>query len=153
MDRFLNQCIDVLKSCGAEVVDPADLPTHNKWNDPEFEVLLYEFKADLNAYLAKLPDGRTLETLIDFNEKNRSKEMPWFEQEIFQLAQGKGPLTEKKYLDARQECLRLTRAEGIDAVLEKNKLDAIVTLTSGPAWLIDTLNRVSDAVCCSQHAP
>jgi amidase len=152
MDRFLNGCIDVLKKSGAEVIDPADLPSHNKWNDPEMEVLLYEFKADLNAYLAKLPasaQARSLAGLIEFNEKNRNREMPWFEQEIFHQAEAKGPVTDKQYLEARQQCLMLTRSEGIDAVMDKNKLDALVTLTSGPAWLIDLVNGDTDTGGCS----
>lgn len=155
MDAFLNQCIDVLKRSGAEIVDPADLPSHGKWNNAEFEVLLYEFKADLNTYLAKLPDSRqprTLAGLIDFNDKNRAREMPYFGQEIFQQAQEKGPLTEKKYLDARQQCLQLTRTEGIDAVIDQHKLDAIVTLTNGPACLIDWVNGDSDTGGCSSPA-
>jgi len=155
MDAFLNQCIDMLKRAGAEVIDPADLPSHGKWNDAEFEVLLYEFKADLNAYLAKLPaarDPRTLAGLIDFNDNIGAREMPYFGQEIFHQAQEKGPLTEKKYLDARQQCLQLTRTEGIDAVIDRYKLDAIVTLTNGPACLIDWVNGDSDTGGCSSPA-
>jgi amidase len=155
MDAFLNQCIDMLKRAGAEVIDPADLPSHGKWNDAEFEVLLYEFKADLNAYLAKLPaarEPRTLAGLIDFNDNIGAREMPYFGQEIFHQAQEKGPLTEKKYLDARQQCLQLTRTEGIDAVIDRYKLDAIVTLTNGPACLIDWVNGDSDTGGCSSPA-
>lgn len=155
MDAFLNQCVDILKRSGAEIVDPADLPSHNKWNDAENEVLQFEFKADLNKYLSKLPSSRTPRTLaglIDFNEKNRTREMPYFDQEIFKQAEAKGPLTEKKYLDARAECLRLTRTEGIDAVVDKYKLDAIVTLTSGPAWLTDWVNGDTDTDGCSSPA-
>ncbi|HYM09812.1 MAG TPA: amidase family protein, partial [Bryobacterales bacterium] len=152
LDRFLSGAADVLKKCGAEVIDPADLPSHGKWGDAEMEVLLYEFKTDLNQYLARLPSdrpARSLADLIGFNEKNRAREMPWFEQEIFVQAEAKGPLTEKKYLGARQACLRLARQEGIDAVLQKHKLDAIVSLTSGPAWLIDWVNGDSDTGGCS----
>ncbi|HXR25435.1 MAG TPA: amidase [Candidatus Binataceae bacterium] len=152
VDAFLNRCVDVLKRSGAEIVDAADLPSHGKWNDVEMEVLLYEFKADLNGYLSKLPSSRqprSLAGLIDFNERNRAREMPYFDQEIFQQAEAKGPLTEKKYLDARKLCLQLTRTEGIDAVIDKYKLDAIVTLTSGPAWMIDWVNGDTDTGGCS----
>ncbi len=155
MDRLVTGYADILKRCGAEIIDPADLPLHGKWGDPEFEVLLYEFKTDLNAYLSRLPasfPGRSLAGLIAFNEKNRSREMPYFEQEIFLQSESKGPLTEKKYLDARKECLRVTRTEGIDAVMDKNKLDAIVTLTGGPAWLIDYVNGDTDTGSCSSPA-
>ncbi len=152
MDAFLNQCVDALRRAGAEVIDPADLPSQGKWSEPEGEVLAYEFKTDLNAYLAKLPDSRhprTLAELIEFNEKNRSREMPYFGQELFEQSQAKGPLTEQKYIDARRQCLRLAREEGIDAVVDKYKLDAIVTLTSGPAWLIDWVNGDMDTGGCS----
>jgi amidase len=152
MDAFLNRCVDVLKRSGAEIVDAADLPSHGKWNDPEMEVLLYEFKADLNTYLSKLPGSRqprSLAGLIDFNEKNRAREMPYFDQEIFKQAEAKGPLTEKKYMDARKQCLQFTRGEGIDAVIDKHKLDAIVTLTSGPAWMIDWVSGDTDTGGCS----
>lgn len=152
LDAYLNQCVEVLKRCGAAIVDPADLPSHGKWGDAEMEVLLYEFKADLNAYLSRLPASRqprTLAGLIDFNQRNRSREMPYFDQEIFHQAQAKGPLTEKAYLDARKQCLDLTRSGGIDAVIDKYKLDAMVTLTSGPAWMIDWVNGDTDTGGCS----
>lgn len=155
INRLLDAQIDALKKAGAEVIDEADLPSHGKWGDAEFEVLLYEFKADLNAYLARLPEGapaRNIEQLIAFNEKNRDREMPYFDQEILVQAQEKGPLTEKKYLDARAQCLQLTRAEGIDAVLAKHKLDAIVAPTSGPAWLIDWVNGDYDTGGCTSPA-
>jgi amidase len=121
------------------------------WGEAEFLVLEYEFKNDLNAYLSRLPASapvRSLAGLIAFNEKNRNREMPWFEQEILQESQTRGPLTEKKYLDARKECLHMTR-EGIDGVMEKHKLDAMVTLTGGPAWYIDWVNGDTDTGSCS----
>ena len=90
--------------------------------------------------------------LIEYNNKNRDREMPYFDQELFDQAQAKGPLTEKKYLDARAACLKLTRAEGIDAVIAKHKVDAIVTLTNGPACLIDQVNGDQDIPSCSMPA-
>lgn len=155
VNRFLDAQVDALKKAGAEVIDEADLPSHGKFGDAEFEVLLYEFKADLDAYLSRQPDSapaRSIQQLIAFNEKNRDREMPIFGQEILIQASEKGPLTEKKYLAARAECLRLTRTEGIDAVLDKNQLDAIVAPTSGPAWLIDWVNGDYDTGGCSSPA-
>jgi amidase len=152
LDRFLTNCVDALKSAGAEVIDPADLPTHGQLDPIENEVLLYEFKDGPNQYLARLPAGspvRTLKGLIEFNERNRAREMPFFEQELLIQSEGKGPLIETKYLKARTDCARLSRKEGIDAVLAKHKLDAMVTLTSGPAWLIDTINGDHDTGGCT----
>jgi amidase len=155
LDRLLTHYVDLLKREGAEIIDPADLPNHGAWNDPEMHVLQYDFKADLNAYLTKLPPSmpaRSLKDLIAFNQKNREREMPWFDQELFEQSEARGPLTDKKYLDARKDCLRVTRNEGIDAVMDKHKLDAIVTLTGGPAWLIDMVNGDSDSGSCSSPA-
>ena len=124
-------------------MDPADVATLGEFDDSEFEVLLYEFKADLNAYLAALPASarhRTLEDLIRFNEENRVREMPYFAQEIFEKAQAKGPLTEKKYRDALSKDGRLSRKEGIDKTMDRHKLDALIAPTSGPATLIDLVN-------------
>ena len=101
---------------------------------------MYELKADLNAYLAKLGPGapvRTLKDIIDFNERNREKEMPYFGQDLFLKAQTKGPLTDKEYLDAVAKNHQLARTEGIDAVMDKHQLDALVGPTGGPAWLTD----------------
>lgn len=155
IDRFLSGCVETLKKAGAEIVDPADLPAHGPLDAPEAEVLLYEFKAGINQYLARLPQGspaRSLTELIAFNERNRGKEMPLFEQELFHQAETRGPLTDAKYLKARADCLRLSRDEGIDAVLGKHRLDAMVTLTSGPAWYIDTVNGDHDTGGCTTPA-
>jgi amidase len=155
LDRYLSECIETLKKAGAEIIDPADLPSHGKLGDPETEVLLYDFKNDINHYLTRLPldaPARTLEALIGFNEQHRAQEMPYFEQEQFIQAQAKGPLTEASYRKARADCLRLARAEGIDAVINKHRLDAIVTLTAGPPWLIDRVNGDSDTGGCTTPA-
>jgi amidase len=155
LDRYLSECIAKLKTAGAEIIDPADLPSHGKLGDPETEVLLYEFKSDLNHYLTRLPPdapARTLEALISFNEQHRAQEMPYFEQEQFIQAQAKGPLTEPRYRKARADCLRLARTEGIDAVIGKHHLDAIITLTAGPPWLIDRVNGDSDTGGCTTPA-
>jgi len=139
-DALVEAALADFKKLGAVIVDPADIVTVGETDDSEFEVLLYEFKADLNAYLAGLgakTPNRTLKDLIRFNEENRVREMPYFGQEIFEKAEAKGPLTEKAYLDALEKDLRLTRTEGIDKTMDENKLDALVAPTSGPAGLID----------------
>jgi amidase len=142
VDALMEQSLDALKKEGATLVDPADLETHGKFGDSELLVFLYELKADLNAYLARLGPGapvRTLKDIIDFNERNRPKEMPYFGQDLFIKSEAKGPLTEKEYLDAIEKNHRLARIEGIDALMDKHKLDAIVAPTGGPAWLTDLL--------------
>jgi len=143
VDKLMNECIAVIKRSGATVIDPADIPTQGKFDDTELEVLLYEFKADLNKYLASLGPGapvKSLKDIIDFNEKNRDRELPYFGQDIMVKAQAKGPLTEKKYLMALAKNHRMSRTQGIDAVMIKNKLDAIIAPTGGPAWPTDLAN-------------
>jgi amidase len=155
LDAFLSGCVDALKKAGAEVIDPADLATHGQMDAPEQVVLFYEFKDGVNRYLARLPPSspaRTLEELIAYNEKNRAREMPFFGQELFIQAQAKGPLTDAQYLKARGDCVRLSRQDGIDALLAKHKLDAIVSLTSGPACLIDHVNGDQDTGGCTTPA-
>jgi amidase len=155
LNGFLDACIATLKTAGAVIVDPADLPMHGSTGAAEQEVMLYEFKSDLNAYLKRLPPTfpvRSLSALIRFNEAHRDTEMPLFDQELLRQAEAKGPLTEKAYKDARAACLKATRSNGIDTVVAQHKLDAIVTLTSGPAWLIDTVNGDSDSGGCSSPA-
>ena len=142
-DKLVEEAIAVLKHEGATIVDPANIATANKFGDAEFDVLLYELKADLNAYLESLGPGapyKTLADIIQFNEQNASREMPYFGQEIFEMAQKKGPLTETKYKQARAKCIRMSRTEGIDATMTKHRLDALVAPTQGPVWLIDLVN-------------
>ena len=142
-DKLVEQAIEVLKHAGATVVDPANMPTPAKIGDAEGEVLLYELKADLNSYLESLGPGapyKTLADIIRFNEQNAATEMPYFGQELFEQAQKKGPLTDAKYKAARAKCLRLSRTEGIDAVMTKNRLDALIAPTQGPVWPIDLVN-------------
>lgn len=143
LDALTAQALDVLKAQGATLVDPADIETMGKFDESEAAVLMYELKADLNSYLARLGPGapvRTLQDIIDFNDRNRSKEMPYFGQDLFLKAQAKGPLTEQAYLDAVAKNHQLARTEGIDATMDKNRLDAIVAPTGGPAWLTDLIN-------------
>jgi amidase len=143
VDKLMADAIDVMKREGAVIVDPADIPTHGKFDAPEFDVLLFEFKADLNKYLASLTPGdhpRTLKDLIDFNERNREREMPYFGQEIFTKAEAKGPLTDAAYLKALRSSKSLSQAQGIDALMIKNNLDALIAPTGGPAWTTDLIN-------------
>jgi amidase len=143
VDVVINRALEVLKAQGAVLVDPADIETIGKFDDSENTVLLYELKADLNAYLARLGAGapvHSLKEIIEYNERNRGKEMPYFSQEMFLKAEAKGPLTEKEYLDALEAERRLSRKEGIDAVMEKFNLDALVAPTDGPAWVTDLID-------------
>ncbi len=143
VDALMGQALDVMKKQGATLVDPADVETLGKFDDSELLVFMYELKADLNAYLAQLGPSapvRTLNDIIEFNERNREKEMPYFGQDMFVKSQAKGPLTEKEYLDAVAKNHQLARAEGIDAVMDKHQLDAIVAPTGGPAWITDLVN-------------
>jgi len=140
VDKVLEQAIAVLKAQGAEVVDPAPIETAGQLGTNERDVLQYEFKADLNAYLATMPanvKARTLADLIAWNAANEDREMPFFGQETFIASQARGPLTDQAYLDARAKCVDLTRAKGIDATMDKNKLDAMLGPSGGIASLVD----------------
>jgi amidase len=152
VDRLMESCLAEMKRQGAEIIDPADLPSHGKYGDAELEVLQYEYKSDLNAYLETRHTGLTLEKLIDFNEKHRAEEMPYFEQEIMVQSQKKGPLSDPAYRKALAKCQRLSRAEGIDAVLKKHNVEAIVAPTAGPAWVTDWVNGDHDTGGCSTPA-
>jgi amidase len=147
VDKLMNGAIEEMKRQGGVIVDPADIETLDQMGDAELQVLLYELKADLNAYLAQLtPDApvHSLQEIIEFNERHREKEMPYFGQDLFIKAQAKGSLFRKEYLDAREKCKTLMRAEGIDAVMDKFKLDALVAPTGGPACLIDLVDGDHD---------
>jgi amidase len=140
VDAVIEPHLQVLKDGGANLID-VQFPTLNKFGDAEFEVLLYEFKADLNKYLAQRNSPyKTLADLIKFNEDNRQREMPYFGQEIFIMAEKKGDLNERAYRLALQKSKTLTQAQGIDAVMNKNKLDAIVAPSGGVAWMTDLVN-------------
>jgi amidase len=129
-----------MKRRGAELIDPMPLPKPPELEAAEIEVLRYEMKADMNAYLGRLgPNApvRSLRDIIHFNEQHREQELRWFGQEELLKSEAKGPLTEKAYLDALATCRRLARAEGIDAVLAEHHLDAIIAPTSTPAHMTD----------------
>ncbi len=142
-DRLAEAAIGVFRREGAIVVDPADIPHAGTYDDAELEVLLFELKADLNAYLTTLGPAapvRTLADVIAFNERERAREMPWFAQELFVRAEAKGDLTTPAYRRALETCGRLARRQGLDAVMNKHKLDAIVAPTGNPAWPTDPVN-------------
>jgi len=141
--KIFELCIEVMRQLGAVVIDPVKVPNVDKIEPSEDEVLYYEFKADLNKYLKVLPDEarvHSLEDVIKFNEKNEHRVMPYFGQERMITAQEKGSLRDKKYKDALAKNLRLTRKEGIDAVMRKHKLNAIIVPSGSPAWMIDLVN-------------
>ncbi|WP_042142347.1 MULTISPECIES: amidase [unclassified Pseudoalteromonas] len=139
LDDVFEQAVKDLKAQGAIIIDNANIETYGQWNSPEFEVLLYEFKHGLNNYLkhVKGRSPKSLEALITFNLKHKSKEMPYFEQELFEMAQSKGKLTDQQYLDALEKSKLLTQDKGIDLVLKKHNLDLIIAPTSQPAWKTD----------------
>jgi amidase len=150
----MEDCIHLLKDAGAELVDTVEFSKFEGWRETEMEVLLYEFKADLNRYLATR--GAAVKSLADciaFNNEHREQEMPYFAQELMEQAQEKGPLSDKDYRDALDKNRRMTRRDGIDALLKKYRLDAIAGPTAGPAWTTDWVNgdRV-DSGCSSPPA-
>ncbi len=143
VDKLMGEALYTMKRLGAEVIDPADIPTAGKFGDAETEVLLFEFKTDLNAYLERLgpkPAVHSLKEIIDFNERNADREMPFFGQDLMIKAEAKEPLTSPAYLKALRTCRDLSRKQGIDAILSLHKLDALVAPTAGPAWITDLVN-------------
>ena len=143
VDAIFETSLAALRDAGAEIIDPANIETAKQIDEPEYEVLLYEFKSDLNGYLTGLGPNAQVHSLADviaFNEANRDKVMPYFGQEHMLLAEERGPLTDVRYLRALADCRRLARDEGIDATLAKHRLDAIVAPSGGPAWMTDYVN-------------
>lgn len=141
-DRVIEDAIVAMRQLGATIVDPANIPHLGQYDGDEFTVLLYDFKADLNAYLATrgaTSRVRTLADVIAFNEREKAREMPFFGQEIMHMAQEKGPLSDRAYIAARSKCVRMAGREGIDAVMAQHRLDAIVAPTSSISWPIDVL--------------
>jgi amidase len=140
VDALIESALETMKKEGAIIVDPAEIETYGKFDETETTVLHYELKADLNAYLEKLGPRapvHSLKEIIEFNDRNKAKEMPYFGQDVFIKAEAKGPLTSKEYLEALEKNRELSRKEGIDAVMDKFKLDALIAPTDGPAWMTD----------------
>jgi len=142
-DAAFESALKAMKEQGAVIVDPADIATAGQFDDAEFDVLLYEFKADLESYLRGLPAGaraRTLDDLIAFDRAHAAQEMPYFGQEIFEMSAKKGPLSSAGYRKALAKCRDLARTKGLDATFAKHRLDALVAPTQGPPGLIDLVN-------------
>ncbi|MFN7934667.1 MAG: amidase [Bryobacteraceae bacterium] len=140
-EQLLDTAINACRQLGAQVIDPVEIPHYGGYSDAEWEVLLYEFKDGLNAYLAGLGPRTPIKTLADiiaFNDRNRAREMPHFGQETFLQAQAKGPLTTRQYRDAFAKCQRLSRFEGLDVVF--GKVDFLLAPTDSPAWVTDLIN-------------
>jgi amidase len=143
VDRLFSEALAALKSGRAEIVDPVEIASLEKVNDPELQVLLFEFKADLNRYLGWLGGSsqvRTLQDVIAFNQKNSARELPYFGQELMEKAQAKGDLSSPEYQKNLADCVRLSRQEGIDLVMDKFHLDALIAPTDGPAWPTDFID-------------
>jgi amidase len=138
--------LDAMRHEGAVLIDPVAITSLGKFDDSELDVLLYEFKHDLNAYLASAghPPVRSLKEIIQFNEQYRDRELAYFGQDLLLKAEKKGPLSEKAYTDALAKNHRLARIEGIDAVMDKHRLDALVAPTAGPSWLTDPIDGDHD---------
>jgi amidase len=142
-DRLVESAVERMTSQGAVIVDPVEIPTVDQIDQCEMEVLLYEFKAGVNSYLASRGSDapvRTLAEVIAFNQREKVREMPFFGQDLFEQAEKKGPLTSNDYRTHLANCRRWAGAEGIDAVIEKHRLDALVAPTVSPAWPIDLVN-------------
>jgi amidase len=155
VDQVLAEAIAALRDGGATIVDPVELAEGDALGENEVEVLSYEFKADLAVYLATLGPSarvRTLADVIRFNDENREREMPWFGQERMLAAQEKGPLTSPEYLKALEGSRRAARGDGIDRAIARDRLDAIVAPTGGPAWTIDLVNGDHFGGGSSSHA-
>ena len=142
VDALMEDAVRAMRDAGAVVVDPIEVPNRQEMGGPSYQVMLYEFKADMAAYLGDLPTSnvRTMADLIAFNEANADREMPYFGQEIFLEAEAMGPLSDPGYIDALTEATRLSGPEGVDAVMEAHQLDAVVSPTGGPAWTTDLVN-------------
>ncbi len=140
--HILDRRVAMLRAAGATVIDPVKLPHQGDYGKAEMTVLLYEFKHDLNAYLAtrKGLKVKTLKDLIAFDRHNADREMPWFGQDLFLKAEAEGPLTDKTYTDALAKSKRLSGPAGIDAALQAHHLDALMTIATGPAWTTDLVN-------------
>jgi len=142
VDELFKRAVETLKEQGAEIVEEVKFENNRKWGGPSYEVLLYEFKADLNKYLQEHPSApvKSLAEIIEFDKNHAEEEMPWFGQEIFLEAEKKGDLQSEEYLKALKDAKRYAGKEGIDAVMKEHNLDAIIAQTNGPAWTIDWVN-------------
>lgn len=151
-DKVAMSAIDAMKQAGAIVIDPAEVEMASQLGPAENIVLLFELKAGLNRYLGEraMKDGpRSLADVIKFNEANRTTELLYFGQDRFIEAETKGPLTTKAYLDARAKNRSLAREQGIDAVMKKFKLDALIAPSRIPAWITDLVTGDRSSGSCA----
>ncbi|MFN8540739.1 MAG: amidase family protein [Thermomicrobiales bacterium] len=141
-DAIFEAALEKLREAGAILVDPADIPTAKELTERPPTVLDYEFKADLNAYLATRPDlaVHSLADVIAYNQAHAAEEMPYYRQEIMERAEATAGLDDPAYLEALATNQRLAREEGIDAALQAHDLDALVAPTNAPAFTIDQIN-------------
>jgi amidase len=154
-DNLMEAAIVAMADAGAVIVDNANLVNRSRIGEPSYQVLLYEFKADLELYFQTVPPAigiRTLDDLIAFNDANADREMPWFGQEIVIEANAKGDLNTAEYLEAKETARRLSRDEGIDALMEQHQLDAIVAPTTRSAWKTDLINGGLSSLGSSSNA-
>jgi Asp-tRNA(Asn)/Glu-tRNA(Gln) amidotransferase A subunit family amidase len=155
VDSLLEQAIGDLENAGAVIIDDLAFEAPQGLSQAAYDVLLYEFKHDLNAYLASLPDATlsalTLEGLISFNKEHADREMPHFEQEIFLKSQAKGPLSEQEYLIALELVQNASGRDGIDRLISEYELNALVAPTGAPAWKIDLINGDHYMGSCSSY--
>lgn len=142
VDTIIEDNVAALRDAGAIVVE-VEIVRVEDIRPYEIEVMLAEFKAGVDAYLAGR-DGdtnmRTLADVADFNRKHADKVLPFYPQDLIERALKRGPLTDETYLDARRECLRLTRSDGLDKTISDNRLDAMMAPSGGLPWLIDLAN-------------
>ena len=154
-DALIETCMSALRDCGAQIIEGVELPGSEQMRELDTEVMLYEFKHDLNVYLAGLgcdAPVHNLNEIIAFNERHADQVMPHFGQEYFYLAQEKGDLNEKTYRDALATVKRLAGKDGIDAALARHRLDVLAARTIGPAWTIDLINGDQRSPCASTWA-
>jgi len=144
VDKLLESAVKAMRSGGAEIIEDVEWQAPERFFEQTYDVLLYEFKHNLNAYLSGLPDpelaSMTLADLIEFNRRHAETEMLWFGQEIFEEAQAKGPISEEAYQETLRAIHQATRADGIDRLLAEHKLDALIAPTGSAAWTIDLIN-------------
>jgi amidase len=143
VDDVFEESLAAMRKAGAVLIDPVEMPSLGKVDEAELLVLLYELKADLAAYLKRLgPDApvKSLADVIAFNKQHADQELRWFGQDLFLRADALGDLRSREYFEARSKCLQLARKDGIDAVIGRHKLDALIAPTGGPAWLTDFIN-------------
>jgi len=142
VDQLMTDAIESIRNAGAIIIEDLKFDTRQEWGALEWQVLISEFKADLNTYL-KTRKGlqvSSLSDLIAFNTKNAETELKWFGQEIFEEAEKTNGLGDKVYQEAVAKLQMLSREKGIDLLMEKHNLDALIAPTNGPAWTIDWVN-------------